>query len=68
MWGSHTAPAHSSLIDDDTTGDFPSTPCFWNYFQYGLDFLIEDGVVTKVITHTNIVSSADVRQRNINLT
>lgn len=29
---------------------------FWNYFQYGLDFLISpDGLVEKVICHSNIV-------------
>lgn len=29
---------------------------FWNYFQHGLDFLVVDGVVTKIIVHSNIVS------------
>lgn len=29
---------------------------FFNYFQYGLDFLISaDGLVKKVIAHSNIV-------------
>jgi hypothetical protein len=34
-----------------------STPsaCFWNYFQHGLDLLVVDGVVTKIIVHSNIV-------------
>lgn len=31
---------------------------FWNYFQHGLDFLVSaEGVVTKIITHSNIVCS-----------
>lgn len=63
MWGGQPRPSHPSTApDDDATGDIQSTPCFWNYFQYGMDFLIENGVVTKVITHTNIVSCADVRR------
>ncbi|WWC89272.1 uncharacterized protein L201_004193 [Kwoniella dendrophila CBS 6074] len=29
--------------------------CFWNYFQYGLDFLIsKDGFVIKILCHSNI--------------
>ncbi|WWC94200.1 hypothetical protein V866_001040 [Kwoniella sp. B9012] len=29
--------------------------CFWNYFQYGLDFLIsKDGVILKILCHSNI--------------
>ncbi|KAK4684206.1 hypothetical protein P7C73_g5990, partial [Tremellales sp. Uapishka_1] len=27
---------------------------FWNYFQYGMDFLIVDGKVKKVLLHSNI--------------
>ncbi|WWC62023.1 uncharacterized protein I303_104610 [Kwoniella dejecticola CBS 10117] len=29
--------------------------CFWNYFQYGLDFLVDkDGIVIKILCHSNI--------------
>ncbi|WWD17252.1 hypothetical protein CI109_101690 [Kwoniella shandongensis] len=29
--------------------------CFWNYFQYGLDFLISgEGIVLKILCHSNI--------------
>jgi hypothetical protein len=29
---------------------------FWNYFQFGLDFLLSaEGVVIKIIAHSNIV-------------
>ncbi|ORY33951.1 hypothetical protein BCR39DRAFT_230785 [Naematelia encephala] len=36
-------------------GDAEKGSCFWNYFQYGLDFLISpSGFVTKVIAHSNI--------------
>lgn len=63
MWGGQPGNvALSTATGDDATGDVQATPCFWNYFQYGMDFLIENGVVTKVITHTNIVSRADVRR------
>jgi len=42
MWGAARAGA-----DDGN--------CFWNYFQYGLDFLISpNGLVTKIIAHSNI--------------
>lgn len=70
VWGGHNLPNHAATTgrDDDAAGDFESTPCFWNYFQYGMDFLIEAGVVTKVITHTNIVSRADVRRTHISNT
>jgi hypothetical protein len=30
--------------------------CFWNYLQYGIDLLVVDGVVTKLIAYSNIVS------------
>ena len=31
---------------------------FWNYFQYGLDFLIDsEGIIIKVICHSNIVGA-----------
>lgn len=30
---------------------------FWNYFQYGMDFLISpEGDVQKILLHSNIVS------------
>ncbi|WVF71511.1 hypothetical protein IAT40_006317 [Kwoniella sp. CBS 6097] len=39
MWGGHSEPGG----------------CFWNYFQYGLDFLISpQGVVSKILCHSNI--------------
>ncbi|EIW70358.1 hypothetical protein M231_05804 [Tremella mesenterica] len=39
--------------------DALSTGYFWNYFQYGLDFLINDeGFVEKVICHSNIPGTA----------
>jgi hypothetical protein len=29
---------------------------FWNYFQYGIDFLVTpEGLVSKIIIHSNIV-------------
>lgn len=46
MWGKPSA----------MTLDSPPTACFWNYFQYGLDFLIVDAKVTKIIAHSNVVS------------
>ena len=36
--------------------------CFWNYFQYGLDVLIVDDVVDKIIAYSNIVSLATPAQ------
>ncbi|WVQ99464.1 hypothetical protein IAU59_006599 [Kwoniella sp. CBS 9459] len=39
MWGGHSEPGG----------------CFWNYFQYGMDFLISpQGVVSKILCHSNI--------------
>ncbi|OCF40325.1 hypothetical protein I317_05892 [Kwoniella heveanensis CBS 569] len=39
MWGGHSEPGG----------------CFWNYFQYGLDFLISpQGFVSKILCHSNI--------------
>ncbi|KAK8864448.1 hypothetical protein IAR55_001697 [Kwoniella newhampshirensis] len=39
MWGGNSQPGG----------------CFWNYFQYGLDFLISgEGVVLKILCHSNI--------------
>lgn len=32
------------------------TACFWNYLQYGIDLLVVDGIVTKLIAYSNIVS------------
>lgn len=65
VWGGQPGPNTSTTADDDATGESQSTPCFWNYFQYGMDFLIENGVVTKVNAHTNIVSRADVRRTDV---
>ncbi|BEI86764.1 hypothetical protein CcaverHIS002_0701100 [Cutaneotrichosporon cavernicola] len=28
--------------------------CFWNYLQYGLDLLVVDGIVTKLVAYSNI--------------
>ena len=34
---------------------------FWNYFQYGIDFLIsQSGIVIKIILHSNIVCAKHV--------
>lgn len=48
VWGQQSAPA---------VGEDSSLPIsvFWNYFQYGLDFLIVDDIVTKAIIYSNIV-------------
>ncbi|WWC70041.1 uncharacterized protein I206_103985 [Kwoniella pini CBS 10737] len=41
MWGNTNTNQQSS--------------CFWNYLQYGLDFLVDkDGIVIKIICHSNI--------------
>jgi hypothetical protein len=43
-----SAPLAGMLDAEDDLG-------FWNYFQYGLDFLISSsGYVTKIILHSNI--------------
>lgn len=54
VWAQHTE-----------TTEQTSTPCFWNYFQYGIDFLIVDGTVTKLIVHSNIVSLEGVSHTHI---
>lgn len=46
MWGKPVA----------TNVEATPSACFWNYFQHGLDFLVVDGTVKKVIAHSNIVS------------
>lgn len=59
VWGGQASRSNyinPAVPDDEAAVTNDSTPCFWNYFQYGMDFLIEEGVVTKIIAHTNIVS------------
>lgn len=46
-------------------GDAQANACFWNYFQHGLDLLVVDGVVTKIIAHSNIVS--EIQQLQLTL-
>lgn len=41
------------------------TACFWNYLQYGIDMLVVDGIVTKLIAYSNIVSSLDRPTANL---
>ncbi|TXT07178.1 hypothetical protein VHUM_03348 [Vanrija humicola] len=39
-----------------------SNSCFWNYFQHGLDFLVTDGIVTKMIAYSNIPGTPQFQQ------
>ncbi len=53
-------PAHASSVSPaDNNSDSWGPGCWWNYFQHGLDFLIDDegeGLVRKIMVHSNIVS------------
>ncbi|WOO80610.1 uncharacterized protein LOC62_03G004136 [Vanrija pseudolonga] len=50
--------------DADANGQEADTSnsCFWNYFQHGLDFLVTDGVVTKLIAYSNIPGTPQFQQ------
>ncbi|KAL1411568.1 hypothetical protein Q8F55_002532 [Vanrija albida] len=50
--------------DSDANGQEADTSnaCFWNYFQHGLDFLVTDGVVTKLIAYSNIPGTPQFQQ------
>lgn len=49
VWGQRATPPAGVPVSEPIA-------VFWNYFQYGLDFLIVDDIVSKVIAYSNIVS------------
>jgi hypothetical protein len=58
IWGAETAPPseHTGSMSYLTSIlKKADHAVFWNYFQLGLDILISDNLVSKIILHSNIV-------------
>lgn len=53
-------PLRRYYEEDDCLGHSRSPSatqgCWWNYFNLGIDYFVEDGFVTKIMLHSNIVS------------
>jgi hypothetical protein len=63
MWGARRGPEEISGCKYLAISGRCLMTGFWNYFQHGLDLLVLDGLVMKVVVHSNIVSVPSLWKR-----